>query len=48
VVAHGWFSRRIEVLTSRLEVLLARVARVLESAPASSSAPNLPRVPEKP
>jgi biopolymer transport protein ExbB len=28
VVAHGWFSRRIEVLVSRLEVLLARVARL--------------------
>lgn len=28
VVAHGWFSRRIEVLVSRLESLLARVARV--------------------
>lgn len=48
VVAHGWFSRRIEVLTSRLEVLLAKAARVFEAAPASSSSPNLPRVPEKP
>ncbi len=30
VVAHGWFSRRIEVLISRLESLLARVARICE------------------
>jgi biopolymer transport protein ExbB len=33
VVAHGWFSRRIEVLVSRLESLLARVAGVCESSP---------------
>jgi biopolymer transport protein ExbB len=32
VVAHGWFSRRIEVLVSRLESLLARVARLCEGA----------------
>ncbi|QJE97269.1 MotA/TolQ/ExbB proton channel family protein [Luteolibacter luteus] len=48
VVAHGWFSRRIEVLTSRLEMLLAKVARTLEGAPVPASQPNLPRVPEKP
>jgi biopolymer transport protein ExbB len=48
VVAHGWFSRRIEVLTSRLEVILAKVARTLEGAPASATPPHLPRVPEKP
>jgi biopolymer transport protein ExbB len=30
VVAHGWFSRRIEVLVSKLEVILARVARICE------------------
>lgn len=48
VVAHGWFSRRIEVLTSRLEVLLAKVARSLEGAPAPVVPSNLPRVPEKP
>lgn len=28
VVAHGWFSRRIEVLVSRLELLLERTARI--------------------
>ncbi|WP_367871356.1 MotA/TolQ/ExbB proton channel family protein [Luteolibacter sp. Populi] len=33
VVAYGWFSRRIEVLVSRLESLLARVARICEGAP---------------
>lgn len=32
VVAHGWFSRRIEVLISQLEALLAQVARVCEDA----------------
>lgn len=32
VVAHGWFSRRIEVLVAKLEVLLARVARICEAA----------------
>jgi len=59
VVAHGWFSRRIEVLVSRMEVLLSRVARLCEgahtAAPASAkskaketSPPNLPRVPERP
>lgn len=32
VVAHGWFSRRIEVLTSRLEVLLAKMARACEGS----------------
>ena len=41
VVAHGWFSRRIEVLISRLESLLARVARVCESAePVTPSGTN--------
>ncbi len=30
VVAHGWFSRRIEVLVSRLEVLLSSVARLCD------------------
>ncbi len=28
VVAHGWFSRRIEVLVSRLELLLEKTARI--------------------
>ncbi|WP_035607941.1 MotA/TolQ/ExbB proton channel family protein [Haloferula sp. BvORR071] len=60
VVAHGWFSRRIEVLVSKLEVLLARVARLCEGAGTAESAaaaakgsgksapPTLPRVPERP
>jgi biopolymer transport protein ExbB len=48
VIAHGWFSRRIEVLTSRLEVLLSKVARTFEAAPSPATPPNLPRVPEKP
>jgi len=42
VIAHGWFSRRIEVLVSRLEVLLAEVARACEggtSPLARASAP---------
>jgi biopolymer transport protein ExbB len=30
VVAHGWFSRRIEVLVSRLEVMLSSVAKLCE------------------
>ncbi|MDB6079579.1 MAG: biopolymer transport protein ExbB [Akkermansiaceae bacterium] len=32
VVAHSWFSRRIEVLSSRLETLLGNFARVCEAA----------------
>lgn len=42
VVAHGWFSRRIEVLVSRLESLLARVARLCESpAPVHGATPQV-------
>ena len=40
VVAHGWFSRRIEVLVSRLELLLERTARIFgaeDPLPGSSS-----------
>ena len=37
VVAYGWFSRRIEVLVSRLESLLARVARICEGSHAGHS-----------
>ena len=60
VVAHGWFSRRIEVLVSRLEVLLSSVAKLCEapehesghaagkSKSKESSPPVLPRVPERP
>jgi biopolymer transport protein ExbB len=32
VVAHSWFSRKIEVLSSRLETLLAKFSRVCEAA----------------
>jgi len=56
VVAHGWFSRRIEVLASRLELLLAKLAAAISnddpaapasgSAPARAAAPALPRIPE--
>jgi len=47
VVAHGWFSRRIEVLVSRLELLLERTARIFgaeDPLPGSSSdAHSVPR-----
>jgi biopolymer transport protein ExbB len=60
VVAHGWFSRRIEVLVSRLESLLARVARICEGgshtvnghathpAAAAEKAPSPPVLPRIP
>lgn len=56
VVAHGWFSRRIEVLVSRLESLLARVARLCEDSHAvnghathtASSAEKVPVTPVLP
>ena len=51
VVAHGWFSRRIEVLVSRLELLLERTARIFgaeDPLPGSSSdAHSVPRAAAK-
>lgn len=40
VVAHGWFSRRIEVLASRLETLLSKFAVVCEAAAPASGTRN--------
>ncbi len=55
VVAHGWFSRRIEVLVSRLELLLEKVARLFgpdedagAAAAAGQSAPRASQVPALP
>lgn len=48
VIAHGWFSRRIEVLVSRLEVLLERFARVCENSPPPIASPSTPRIPARP
>lgn len=48
VIAHGWFSRRIEVLASRLEVLMERFVRHCESPPSPVAPPAIPKIPERP
>jgi biopolymer transport protein ExbB len=51
VVAHGWFSRRIEVMVSRLEVLLSGVAKLCEDRDdppghAAAAVPGKPKAQE--